>query len=150
MLFQKRRAAREMRERLAEAEAELLDLRRSIAAAYDVFDHAAEDSLVEASRASGATPWQSLRDVVIPLIRPGMIAAFFLIFLPALRELTTSVLLYGPTTRTIGVAIYTLNEDGETVYACALAGVALLLIVGGEILIKRFFEKKKRLDNGGA
>ena len=72
------------------------------------------------------------------------------IVLPALRELTTSVLLYGPTTRTIGVAIYTLNEDGETVYACALAGVALLLIVGGEILIKRFFEKKKRLDNGGA
>lgn len=108
------------------------------------------DSLVEASRASGATPWQSLRDVVIPLIRPGMVAAFFLIFLPALRELTTSVLLYGPTTRTIGVAIYTLNEDGETVYACALAGVALLLIVGGEILIKRFFEKKKHADNGGA
>ncbi|MDO5562699.1 MAG: iron ABC transporter permease [Synergistaceae bacterium] len=108
------------------------------------------DSLVEAARASGATPWQSLKDVVIPLIRPGMVAAFFLIFLPALRELTTSVLLYGPTTRTIGVAIYTLNEDGETVYACALAGVALLLIVGGEILIKRFFEKKRHVDNGGA
>ena len=108
------------------------------------------DSLVEASRASGATPWQALRDIVIPLIRPGMVAAFFLIFLPALRELTTSVLLYGPTTRTIGVAIYTLNEDGETVYACALAGVALLLIVGGEILIKRFFEKKRRKNNGGA
>lgn len=108
------------------------------------------DSLVEASRASGATPWQSLRDVVIPLIRPGMVAAFFLIFLPALRELTTSVLLYGPTTRTIGVAIYALNEDGETVSACALATVALVLIVGGEILIKRFFEKKKRVDNGGA
>lgn len=108
------------------------------------------DSLVEASRASGATPWQSLKDVVIPLIRPGMVAAFFLIFLPALRELTTSVLLYGPTTRTIGVAIYTLNEDGETVYACALAGIALLLIVGGEILIKRFFERKKRVDNEGA
>ena len=108
------------------------------------------DSLVEASRASGATPWQSLRDIVIPLIRPGTVAASFLIFPPALRELTTSVLLYGPTTRTIGVAIYTLNEDGETVYACALAGVALLLIVGGEILIKRFFEKKRRADNGGA
>lgn len=106
------------------------------------------DSLVEASRASGATPWQSLRDIVIPLIRPGMVAAFFLIFLPALRELTTSVLLYGPTTRTIGVAIYTLNEDGETVYACALAGVALLLIVGGEILIKRFFERKSTLTTG--
>jgi iron(III) transport system permease protein len=48
--------------------------------------------------------------------------------LPALRELTTSVLLYGPTTRTIGVAIYALNEDGETVRAAALASVALVII----------------------
>ena len=73
------------------------------------------DSLMEASRSCGATMWQSLKDIVIPLVRPGMISAFFLIFLPALRELTVSIMLYAPTTRTIGVAIYTLNEDGETV-----------------------------------
>jgi iron(III) transport system permease protein len=96
------------------------------------------DSLVEAARACGATMWQALRDIVLPLVRPGMLAAFFLIFLPALRELTVSVLLYGPTTRTIGVAIYTLNEDGETVYSAALAGIALMLIVTGQTLIKRF------------
>ncbi|MCX7166401.1 MAG: iron ABC transporter permease [Rhodocyclales bacterium] len=95
------------------------------------------DSLVEAARASGATMWQALRDIVLPLVRPGMLAAFFLIFLPALRELTVSVLLYGPTTRTIGVAIYTLNEDGETVYSAALAGIALIIIVLGEGIIKR-------------
>ena len=95
------------------------------------------DSLVEAARACGATMWQALRDIVLPLVRPGMLAAFFLIFLPALRELTVSVLLYGPTTRTIGVAIYTLNEDGETVYSAALAGIALMLIVTGQTLIKR-------------
>jgi iron(III) transport system permease protein len=98
------------------------------------------DSLVEAARASGATVWQALRDIVIPLVRPGMLAAFFLIFLPALRELTVSVLLYGPTSRTIGVAIYTLNEDGETVYSAALAGIALIIIVTGEVVIKRFFK----------
>ena len=100
------------------------------------------DSLVEAARASGATMAQALRDVVVPLVRPGMIAAFFLIFLPALRELTVSVLLYGPTTRTIGVAIYTLNEDGETVYSAALAGIALVIIVLGEVLIKRLVTGK--------
>ncbi len=49
MLFQKRREERAARARLAEAEAELLDLRRSIAAARDVFDHAADGTLVEAS-----------------------------------------------------------------------------------------------------
>jgi iron(III) transport system permease protein len=95
------------------------------------------DSLEEAARACGATKWDAMRDVVLPLIKPGMVAAFFLIFLPALRELTTSVLLYGPHTRTIGVAIYTLNEDGETVYAAALASIALVIIVAGQLLIKR-------------
>ncbi|MGE5509573.1 MAG: ABC transporter permease [Chitinophagales bacterium] len=101
------------------------------------------DSLEEAARACGASHWQSLKDIVLPLIKPGMVAAFFLIFLPALRELTTSVLLYGPTTRTIGVAIYALNEDGETVYAAALASIALLIIVGGEILIRRMTGTEK-------
>ena len=96
------------------------------------------DSLVEAARASGAGMGQALRDIVVPLVRPGMFAAFFLIFLPALRELTVSVLLYGPTTRTIGVAIYTLNEDGETVYSAALAGIALMIIVTAQTLIGRF------------
>jgi len=95
------------------------------------------DSLVEAARACGSTHWQAMKDIVLPLVRPGMVAAFFLIFLPALRELTTSVLLYGPTTRTIGVAIYTLNEDGETVYAAALSSVALLIIICGQLLIRR-------------
>lgn len=101
------------------------------------------DSLVEAARASGAGMGQALRDIVLPLVRPGMFAAFFLIFLPALRELTVSVLLYGPTTRTIGVAIYTLNEDGETVYSAALAGIALVIIVIGQTIISRFTSTAK-------
>lgn len=99
------------------------------------------DSLVEASRACGASMWQSLKDIVLPLVRPGMLAAFFLIFLPSLRELTVSIMLYSPTTRTIGVAIYTLNEDGETVVSAALAGIALIIIIAGQMLINRFTRK---------
>jgi iron(III) transport system permease protein len=104
------------------------------------------DSLEEASRACGATHFRALKDIVIPLIRPGMISAFFLIFLPALRELTTSVLLYGPSTRTIGVAIYALNEDGETVRAAALAAVALVIIFVGETAIKKFLARLQRQE----
>ncbi len=99
------------------------------------------DSLVEASRACGATMWQSLKDIVLPLVRPGMLAAFFLIFLPALRELTVSIMLYAPTTRTIGVAIYTLNEDGETVISAALAAIALIIIVIGQTIINKVTKK---------
>jgi iron(III) transport system permease protein len=95
------------------------------------------DSLTEAARASGATMGRALKDIVLPLARPGMVSAFFLIFLPALRELTVSVMLYSPTTRTLGVAIYTLNADGETVNSAALAGIALIIIVIGQIFIKK-------------
>lgn len=99
------------------------------------------DSLMEASRSCGASMWQSLKDIVIPLVRPGMVSAFFLIFLPALRELTVSIMLYAPTTRTIGVAIYTLNEDGETVMSTALAGIALIIIVLGQMFINHLTKK---------
>lgn len=47
------------------------------------------------------------------------------------------MLLYGPTTRTITVAIYTLNEDGETVYTAARSSIALMIIILGQLLIKR-------------
>jgi hypothetical protein len=105
------------------------------------------DSLEEASRSCGATHWQTLKNIVVPLIRPGMVSAFFLIFLPALRELTTSVLLYGPTTRTIGVAIYALNEDGETVRAAALASVALIIIFIGEFSIRKLLARLEKKGN---
>jgi len=75
-----------------------------------------------------------------------MVSAFFLIFLPALRELTTSVLLYGPTTRTIGVAIYALNEDGETVRAAALASIALINIFVGEVSIRKLLARFQKQE----
>lgn len=85
-------------------------------------------SLEDAARNCGASHFEALKDITLPLIRPAMVSGFFLIFLPAMRELTTSVLLYGPYTRTLGVAIYSLKSDGLIVQASALASVAIVLI----------------------
>ena len=79
------------------------------------------------------------------LIRPGMIAGFFLIFLPAMRELTTSVLLYGPFTRTLGVAIYAINSEGNTVQASALATVAIGIIILGHLVLRYVTRERKGL-----
>lgn len=102
-------------------------------------------SLEEAARSCGATHLESLRDITLPLIRPGMIAGFFLIFLPAMRELTTSVLLYGPFTRTLGVAIYAINSEGNTVQASALATVAIGIIVAGNLALRAITKDRKGL-----
>lgn len=86
-------------------------------------------SLEEAARTCGASHTESLKDITLPLIRPAMVSGFFLIFLPAMREVTTSVLLYGPYTRTLGVQIYSLRDAGMMPQAAALGSVAIALII---------------------
>ncbi len=100
-------------------------------------------SLEEASRSCGATYMESLTDITLPLIRPGMIAGFFLIFLPVMRELTTSILLYGPFSRTLGVAIYAINSEGNTVQAAALSAVAIVIIMLGELSLRLITRERK-------
>lgn len=100
-------------------------------------------SLEEAARSCGSTHWGSLLDITMPLIKPGMIAGFFLIFLPAMRELTTSLLLYGPFTRTLGVAIYSIYEEGNTVMACALAAVTITIIMLGQLALTLITRERK-------
>jgi iron(III) transport system permease protein len=95
------------------------------------------DSLEEAAKASGAKLFPRLRDIILPLARPGMIAGWILVFMPALRELTVSILLYAYHTETIGVVVYNLQDAGYREIAAALASIVMgLLIVGNQIIRK--------------
>jgi len=100
-------------------------------------------SLEDASRACGATHMESLSDVTLPLIKPAMISSFFLVFLPAMRELTTSVLLYGPNSRTLGVAIQNLRDNGYMTQAAALSVVAIIIIMVCNGVVKYITRDRK-------
>lgn len=100
-------------------------------------------SLEEASRSCGASHTESLKDITFPLIRPAMVSGFFLIFLPAMRELTTSALLYGPYTRTLGVSIYSLRSDGYITEASALATLTIILIIVCNTIITQITKDRK-------
>ncbi|MGQ0570769.1 MAG: ABC transporter permease [Armatimonadota bacterium] len=94
-------------------------------------------SLEEAARTSGAGPLRALRDIIVPLVRPGMIAGWILVFMPAFRELTMSILLFGLRTETIGVVIFNFQDSGNTQIAAALSVLVLLLIVGSNLIVRR-------------
>ena len=100
-------------------------------------------SLEEASRACGASHSESLSDITLPLIRPAMVSGFFLIFLPAMREVTTSILLYGAYTRTLGVQIYSLREEGYIPQAAALAVIAIGLIMILNVIVTQLTKSRK-------
>jgi len=94
-------------------------------------------SLEEAARIAGAGPLRALRDIVIPLVRPGMVAGWVLVFMPAFRELTMSILLFGLRTETIGVIIFNMQDSGYTQIAAALSVLVLLIIVSSNLIVRR-------------
>jgi len=100
-------------------------------------------SLEEASRSCGASHMESLVDITIPLIKPAMVSSFFLVFLPAMRELTTSVLLYGPNSRTLGVQIQQLRINGYMTQAAALSVVAIIIIMVSDTVVKAITKDRK-------
>jgi iron(III) transport system permease protein len=61
-----------------------------------------------------------------------------------MRELTTSILLYGPKSRTLGVAIYQLRINGQIAPAAALSVVTITLIIICNNIVKAITRDKKR------
>src|SRR6266508_3744664 len=95
------------------------------------------DSLEEAAKASCAKLFPRLRDIILPLARPGMIAGWILVFMPALRELTVSILLYAYHTETIGVVVYNLQDAGYREIAAALASIVMALLILGNMILRK-------------
>lgn len=84
-------------------------------------------SLEEAARTLGGTRWAAFRDVALPLMRPGLASAWLLVFLPALRELSSAILLFTANSRVVSVVIYELYEEGRW-EAVSTLGVLLLAL----------------------
>lgn len=99
--------------------------------------HQIDNSLEEAARTSGASWINAFKDIVLPLLRPGMLAGWILVFMPAFRELTISVLLWSAGTETVGVATYELQDAGYKEIAAALACIVLAIALVGDYLIWR-------------
>ena len=83
--------------------------------------------LEESCRIMGANRLQVFKDVTIPLFKTGIIASWILVFMPSLRELSASVLLWTTNTKVISVVIIDFYEETLLGPISAL-GILLLLI----------------------
>ncbi|MCJ7648483.1 MAG: iron ABC transporter permease [Candidatus Lokiarchaeota archaeon] len=96
-----------------------------------------DNSLEEAARISGSNRIQSFRDIIMPLVKPSLFASWFLVFMPAFRELTISVLLWSTGNETIGVAVFNLQKGGNVTASSALAIIMVIVIFLGNMIIKK-------------
>jgi len=83
--------------------------------------------LEESSRVCGASPWRTMRRIVIPLLIPGIVSGWILMATMFLRELTLSVVLSRPGTEVLAVQILHFAEDGLWGELSAL-GIIMILI----------------------
>jgi iron(III) transport system permease protein len=94
--------------------------------------------LEEAARVTGASWARSMRDVTVPLIRHGMLAAWLLILLIFVREYSTAVYLLGPGTEVIGSLVVSRWNGGAIDLVTCLSCINVALISCGLFAALRF------------
>jgi iron(III) transport system permease protein len=83
--------------------------------------------MLEAAEVFGAPLLRRLRTIVIPLLLPSVTAGAMLVVLLALNELTISALLWSSGAETLGVAVFNLEQGGESAAAAAIGIVSVVV-----------------------
>jgi iron(III) transport system permease protein len=102
-------------------------------------------SLEETARVTGAGWFRTFRSVTLPLARPGLFAGWLLVFVPAIQELSASILLFSSESITLAVAVYNLYETGYLEPVAALAIVTMVIISAAIALATRLGRGDARL-----
>jgi iron(III) transport system permease protein len=87
--------------------------------------------LENAARTLGATRLRALATITAPLLRRGLLASWLLVFIPAIRELSSAIFLFTPRTATMTTQIFDFTDAGNYEAVATLA----ILILGITIVI---------------
>ena len=98
--------------------------------------------LEESAAMSGASWTMTFRRVILPLLKPGLLAGFIYVMIVSIRELASSILLYSPGTEVVSIMIWEMWQNGQYVELSAL-GVMLIialfcLVMLAQLIGRRF------------
>ena len=91
-----------------------------------------DNSFEEAAQDLGATPWQAFREVTLPMLKPGIIAAALLAFTTSLDDYVITSLVAGVDSETLPMIIYGMARRGVNP---AVNAISTLIVFGLGILI---------------
>jgi len=94
--------------------------------------------LEEAGRSVGASRGVISRSITLPLIRPGLIGSWLLVFMIFEREYSTGVYLLAPGTEVIGAELVSLWQGGAIDIVAALSLINIVLVGVGLAIALRF------------
>lgn len=85
--------------------------------------------LDEAAQVAGVPWWKNFFRVMLPLLKPGLLAAWFWVMVHAYRELTVALMLARSQNRTAAVVIFDLWEEGSFLLLSAFGVLMFLLLM---------------------
>jgi iron(III) transport system permease protein len=88
--------------------------------------------LEESAAMSGASWTTTFRRIILPLLKPGLVAGWIYIVIVSIRELSTSILLYSPGNEVLSILIWELWENGQYV---ELSALGVMFILGLFVLV---------------
>ena len=97
--------------------------------------------LEESAAMSGASWGTTFWRVILPLLKPGLVAGFIYVMIVSIRELSSSILLYSPGTEVVSVVIWELWENGQYVELSAL-GVMFILALFVLVMVAQWLGRK--------
>lgn len=97
-----------------------------------------DKSFEEAGRVLGASWLVTVRRVLLPLLRPGLLSAVIIVFYHAVRELPASMLVVTPGNEVLATAIWSMYTEGQWVKLFALVNINLLLVFVAVWVMRRF------------
>lgn len=97
--------------------------------------------LEESAAMSGASWGTTFWRIILPLLKPGLLAGWIYVVIVSIRELSTSILLYSPGTEVISVLIWELWENGQYVELSAL-GVMFIVALFMLVMLAQYVGKK--------
>jgi iron(III) transport system permease protein len=87
------------------------------------------DDLVDAARICGASPLQSFRDIMLPLLRPVLLSLWTVLFIFIFMELSITIMLYTPDTMTLPVLLWSRMSSGHQTLAFAVAMIQATIVL---------------------
>jgi iron(III) transport system permease protein len=96
-----------------------------------------DKSLEECARVCGAGWVYQMRTVTLPLLRPGILAAWLLIFMACVRELGASAFLMGPHAKVIAPSIVSAFATSGTELTAAMALIQTFTVILSLIILFR-------------
>jgi iron(III) transport system permease protein len=97
--------------------------------------------LEESAAMSGASWLMTFRRVVLPLMKPGLMAGWIYIIVVSVRELSSSILLYSPGNEVISIMIWEFWQNGQYVELSAF-GVMMITVLFCFIMLVQAVSKR--------